>query len=204
MSTHDSFSFDRIRAARQQVARALEITEQSGSAAEIADALLECRAILEAMGKGADADDAKQRHDGFIPWTFEDELIAPFSREMDVRLHYDWEDYSPGDGVTPHYGGFATLSHVEVVAVRYFDGRGKEISLGQYHADVAWHLAEMERESLEDTCTAAGSSGGVGKPHPLFVPAAQVPATAEESEQPARRMAPSARKRSSKGSRKLG
>jgi hypothetical protein len=202
MGTHDSFSFDRIEAARQKAAKALEAAEENGIAADISEALLECRDILETLSSQFDAD-ANGRHDGFIPWTFEDESIDPFSREMDVRLYYDWQDYCPGDRITPAYGGFATLSNVEVVAVRYFDEHGREASLGRYHADVAWYLAEQERESLEDACTAAGGSRAVGKAHPLFAPTTPVPA-AEESEQPTRRMAPSARKRSSKGHRKLG
>ena len=90
------------------------------ASAEIADTLRECIQVLDALNSSFDAEHAGRHHDDYVTWTIEDESYAPGGRELDLRLYYDWEDYSPGDHVTPHSGGYGSLEDIEVVAVRHF------------------------------------------------------------------------------------
>jgi len=204
MKSQNEISFDRVNSARISAVQALKLAEETRVPQEVVDALRECLEVLDTLDHRFDTEHAGHRHDEFLTWTIEDPACFPGGREIDVRLYYDWEDYCPGDRVTPGSGGFASLTNIEVVAVRYFDERGNVVSLGEYHHDVAWDLAERDRATLEDAVTAVGYTRGTGETNPLFVPNRLTPAE-EERERAERRMAPSSRKRSpSQGFRKYG
>ncbi|MCA9177730.1 MAG: hypothetical protein KDB14_24860 [Planctomycetales bacterium] len=47
-----------------------------------------------------------------------------FGRQYEVRITYDVASWDAGDFTTPPAGGTASLSHVEVLQVRHFDGEG--------------------------------------------------------------------------------
>jgi hypothetical protein len=204
MGSQNEVSFDRVAAARIHAAQALELADVTQVPAEVTDALRECLNVLEAFDNRFDTEHAGHKHDDFVTWTIEDHACFPGGREIDVRLYYDWENYCPGDHVTPDSGGFARLEDIEVVAVRYFDEQGNLASLGDHYHDVAWELAEKDRSVLDDAVTSVGYARGVGETNPLLVPSG-LRHVEEEREPSQRRMAPSARKRtSSQGVRKYG
>jgi hypothetical protein len=136
---------------------------------------------------------------GYIERTLEDEAFEPNGREFDIRVHFDWIDYSPGDAVTPPSGGRAVIVDVEVVGVRYFDEHGNAISSAQYHDSAATALARAQWDQLEEACTEQGAKLGAGATSPLFSAATSAALPS------GRRMAPSARARgTTRSERKLG
>ena len=132
----------------------------------------------------------------------DDESYKPYGRQFDIRVFYDWVDYSPGDSTTPAYGGFAEVADVQLIAVRYFDKQGNYTEAGEYNDDEVWQLVEAQRAEIEDACTQAANREGVGIANPLYsLRSASTPADATG----AARMAASARSLSAnEKERKLG
>ncbi len=187
-------SFTEVRAALREVEQALEVGNHVDAVPEVLHALARCRAILTQV-----ADEARvrriSRHDGAIEWTLEDESQLPQMRELDVRVYYNWIDYSPGDRVTPGFGGYAEICDLEVLAVRHLDDQGETIGALPHFTELAWQLLEERKGEVEEACTSAGHRGGVGPTHPLFqptTPAAQPSGTESK-------MAPSGRERGASG-----
>lgn len=142
---------------------------------------------------------AQKGYSGFINQTFSDDSGT---LEIDVLVYYEWVDYSPGDRVTPGYGGFAEIADIKVVQVRYCNEQGDLIPLEQFHQDLVWQLADRQWSGLEEACTEAGNRAGAGRSHPLhFSGSSGIPAQPSDEW----RMAPSARDRAHESrKRKLG
>lgn len=192
---------DQLEAVRRRLERALHAAHETKADASV---IAELRAALDAL-----ADDEASRQipgpqsyrsprGGYIERTLEDESFAPHGREFDVRVHFDWIDYSPGDATTPAAGGQAVIVDVEVVAVRYFDEHGNAISAAQHHDDAATALARQQWDLLEEACTAQGARMGAGITSPLYS------GVGSEVHSTSRKMAPSARTRCGSQGRKFG
>ena len=190
-----------------------EVLEKLSAALPLAESSPACPAeVLEALKASKDfltgsmSGGVRRQHAGSIRWTFEDDAYEPNGREIELLLHYDWEDYSPSDGVTPSAGGCAQITDLEVLAVRYFDEHGDVIDMDQHHLDTAWAVVERNRELLEEKCTDAGHRAVVGRTSPIrFFDSDPAEGSSEGQETSDWRMAPSARKRGGKqGIRKQG
>jgi hypothetical protein len=188
--------------ARRHIERALHAAQEGGADAAV---VRELRAALSALSN-PDAQPVAgnllaPRRVGYLDRTLEDEQFAPNGREFDVRVHYDWIDFSRGDATTPSGGGYAVIVDVEVLGVRYFDDHGHVIDTAQYHDDAATALARQQWDQLEEACTEQGARSGAGETSPLYFTA---PRAAAAHAGP-RKMAPSARQRgASHEQRKLG
>lgn len=191
--------------AQTRIEEALQAARRTGADASVIDALEAARSCLAPTDAAGHL--RARREGGLITRTFEDESFEPHGREFDVRVHYDWIDYSAGDAVTPAAGGHAVITDIEVIDVRYFDEHGRVIDVDQYHDDAATALAREQWEQLEEACTEQGARTGAGETSPLFfgAPLQTVPQAGP------RRMAPSARQRGAShesgaahGNRKLG
>ncbi len=177
---------DKIRAA-------LPVAESMANCPpEILAALQAAQGVLRQAGQRLPAPGEKT-----VPWTVQDAGGC----QIDVLLHYEWEDYCPGDRVTPSSGGCARIVDVEVVEVRYFDDWGEVITLEQQQLHAVWEAVEKNRELLEEMCTDAGHRADVGRSSPLYFPGPGQAGPAGSDAQ-GWRMAPSARARSEKEPRR--
>jgi len=180
----------------QQLASALPLAESSPNCpAEVTQALRASKQLLEASAPGQPA----RQYAGSIRWTFEDDGYEPNGREIEVLIHYDWDDYSAGDSITPSSGGCAQIADLEVIAVRYFDDRGEVIDHDRHCLEAAWNAVEQNREQLEESCTDAGPNDGAGRTDPIRFSGMLAMQTSGQDQQGSPwRMTPSSRQRASK------
>ena len=177
---------DKIRAA-------LPVAESMANCPpEILEALQAANGVLRQADQRSPAPGEKT-----VPWTLQDAGGC----QIDVLLHYEWEDYCPGDRITPSSGGYARIVDEEEVEVRYFDDWGEVITLQQQHLHAVWEAVERNRELLEEMCTDAGHRASVGLSSPLHFPGPSQAWPGASAEQDWR-MAPSARARSEKEQRR--
>ncbi len=187
MNASATISMQRIQQVREQVQAAIASGAADGNhTVEVLQASLEILNALVAISPPRPRPGTLSG--GSILHTFEDEDCPPAGREIDVRIHYTWNDYDPADEPFPIWG--AHIEDLEVLAVRYFDPHGKVLELGAYHQELAWSLLAKETEAVTQACTDHGCRTGVGMSHPLYTPS-----RVDLSPGSARRMAPSARNR---------
>lgn len=144
-----------IQTLQRHVELAIELAESGGDRGELLESLREAREMLSAIAASRPATGAT-RHDGSIQYTLEDESCEPYGRELDVRVYFDWDDYSSQDAPSTAWG--ARVSEIEVLAVRYFDQQGNSITVDEHHLEAAWELLERDRELVEQLCAEAADS----------------------------------------------
>ena len=94
-------------------------------------------------------------------YTFEDEYYEPHGRLIDIRIDYDWIDYDPADEPFVSWG--PTIADVNVLAVRYLDEDGNEVSAPAHYKELAWELLNKHHEQMLEACTEHGYQHGVGR-----------------------------------------
>ncbi len=147
-----------------QARAALAAAQTDGPNASTVDALRRCLQSLE-KSQAAEQEPANV-YDGFIDYTIDDEAFATHFRQFDLRIYYSWEDYDRDDESFATWG--ANVERCEVLAVRYFDKAGNELSTSDYHLDEALKLVEERHELVTEACTEDGYRNGVGQCHPLY------------------------------------
>jgi hypothetical protein len=151
-----SFDFAAIQRVREQVRAALATTAEP-LAVEALQASLQLFESLVTEPRS----NLQAKYAGSMDHTFTDEDYAPYGREIDVRIFYNWEDYNRADEPYPVWG--ATIEAMQVQEVRYFNDDGEVVSLDEHLSDVAGHLLSQHDESLSEGCTEDGFRKGIGK-----------------------------------------
>ena len=146
----------RIDAVRQQLQSAL--AQAAGD--QLREALVVSLQLLDELVEVTPAV-RSSRHAGSMVWTFEDENYEPYGRQIDVRIDYDWDDYDAADAPFVSWG--PTIADVAVLAVRYLDEDGNDVSANVHYTELAWDLVNKHHEQMIDLCTEHGYQHGVGK-----------------------------------------
>ncbi|MEQ8789697.1 MAG: hypothetical protein RIC55_25610 [Pirellulaceae bacterium] len=160
-----------LERARQQLQAALSATTGEAARRALADSLRVLDTALDASPTSSDmltSRDAGDSFSGSIDYTFDDEAYQPHGRQVEVRVFYRWEDYNRNDPPLSAWG--ASIEQVEVLAVRYFDEDGHEVSPREHHDDLAWDLLEAQREQVTELCTEDGYHRSVGVAAPSYTP----------------------------------
>lgn len=183
MNSDAALSAQKIDQARDKICAALQRGGQDGATV---DALQSSLSLLNSLTSAPQRDTAQ--HDGAIDYTFDDGDYQPHGRQVDVRIHFAWDDYNPADEPFAVWG--ARIEDVQVLAIRYYNDEGNEVDAATHHVDLAWDLIEKNRTAITERCTEEGYRQGLGEADPLYAPLPTWPPAAA-----APRMAPSARER---------
>ncbi|WP_254510973.1 hypothetical protein [Anatilimnocola floriformis] len=110
---------------------------------------------------------------GCLEYVLEDEDFAPHGRNLELRVHYSWNDYDPTDD--PHAPWGPTIEAVDIVAVNHFDAAGNEIPADglEVSKEMAWELVEADAERVLEACREDGYRTGAGESPEWYYPAKQ-------------------------------
>ena len=118
-------------------------------------------------------DPARCKFAGCLEYVLEDEDFAPYGRNLELRVHYSWNDFDPTDD--PHAPWGPTIEAVDVVAVNHFDADGNEVPANNSEVtnQTAWELVEADAERVLEACREDGYRTGAGESPAWYYPAKQ-------------------------------